>query len=76
MNSSKILKFGREEVRKSQFFLDWGLTLGIDPKEQIKGEAEGLRKAPKLWSRRFQDTRMRLAEADNGQESHSKYCTL
>jgi hypothetical protein len=36
--------------------------LGIDPKEQIQNEMEGLVKAPKLWLRRFQDARMRLKQ--------------
>ncbi len=57
MNSSKIKTW--EGGKKESVFLRLG-TLGIDPKEQIKGEVEGLRKAPKLRSRRFQDARMWL----------------
>jgi hypothetical protein len=60
MNSSQRLKHGRE-ARKSQFFLRLG-TLGIDPKEQIKCEVEGLITVPKLWWPRFQDARMRLKQ--------------
>jgi hypothetical protein len=59
MNSSKIKTW--EGGKKESVFLRLR-TLGIDPKEQIKGEAEGLIKAPKLRSHRFQDARMRLKQ--------------
>jgi hypothetical protein len=48
MNSSKIKAW--EGGKKESVFLRLG-SLGIDPKEQIKGEAEGLRKAPTLSMR-------------------------
>jgi hypothetical protein len=59
MNSSTIKTW--EGGKKESVFLRLG-TLGIDPKEQIKGEAEGLIKAPKLRSRRFQDAGIRLKQ--------------
>jgi hypothetical protein len=46
MNSSKIKAW--EGGKKESVFLRLG-TLGIDLKEQIKGEEECLGKAPKLW---------------------------
>jgi hypothetical protein len=59
MNSSKIKTW--EGGKKESVFLGLSRTLGIDPKEQKKGEAEGLIMAPKLRSaHRFQDGRMRL----------------
>jgi hypothetical protein len=57
MNSSKIKTW--EGGKKESVFLRLG-TLGIDPKEQIKNELEGLMMAPKLRSRRFLDARMSL----------------
>jgi hypothetical protein len=60
MNSSKIKSW--EGGKKELFFLRLG-TLGIDPKEQIKGKTKGLHKVPKLQLHRFQDVRMRLQQA-------------
>jgi hypothetical protein len=57
MNSSKIKTW--EGGKKESLFVRLG-NLGIDLKEQIKNELEGLMTAPKLRSHRFLDARMSL----------------
>jgi hypothetical protein len=67
MNSS-VIKAWAPAGKKQSLFLRLAVTCGINPKEQIRGEVEGLITAPKLRSRRFQDARIMLKQTMENQQ--------